>query len=368
MHQNKNRAVMLWTLSFGAFVVLLIAYGGFVRLSRSGLSIVDWRPVSGILPPLTQQAWQEEFSKYQATPEYQQINSAMNLPEYRRIFYIEWFHRILARLAGLVFVVPFLIFLATGRIPLKDVGIYVAMGCLFAAQALMGWIMVASGLVDRPSVSQFALAGHLFLALALVGASTWTVLNHRLGAPHGHRRGGWSRESLATVVGLGVLLVQIAYGAFAAGLRAGHVSDSWPLMLGRWIPRGLLSQIEPAALNLVSAPLTVAFIHRWYGLAALIAGAMAYSLVKRAAKVAEVRLALAFVSALSVLQFALGIAVVVSRVGIVLALWHQVNAIFLFVAVTFLLHGLRARDLAGEQSAGVSTRRVASGNSKTARG
>jgi cytochrome c oxidase assembly protein subunit 15 len=193
MPPTQNRAVMLWTLSFGLFAVLLVVYGGFVRLTRSGLSIVEWDPVSGVLPPLTQRARQEEFSKYQATPEYQQINSGMTLPEYREIFLIEWFHRILARLAGLVFAVPFFIFLAKGSIPLKEAGIYAVMGCLFVAQALMGWIMVATGLVDRSSVSQFALAGHLLLAFSLIGISAWSFLDQRWGITRRPCHAGWSK-------------------------------------------------------------------------------------------------------------------------------------------------------------------------------
>ncbi|HET6846966.1 MAG TPA: COX15/CtaA family protein, partial [Anaerolineales bacterium] len=169
MPRTRDRAVLVWILSFASFAVILVVLGGFVRLTRAGLSIVEWNPVYGAVPPLTQAAWQSEFSKYQLSPEYQQINKGMTLAAYQEIFLIEWVHRLLARTAGLVFAVPFFVLLWKRRIPLQEAPVYVLMGILFLAQALMGWIMVASGLVDRPAVSHYLLASHLFLALSLIG-------------------------------------------------------------------------------------------------------------------------------------------------------------------------------------------------------
>src|SRR5215204_2264646 len=150
MPQTSNRAVMRWLSIFATIVAFLIVFGAFVRLTRSGLSITEWNPVSGSVPPIGAQAWQEEFAKYQQTPEFKQINSNMTLEEYKYIFYIEWIHRFIARLAGLVYAIPVFYFLFTKKIPLKEFGIYFVMGLLFIAQAFAGWIMVASGLVERP--------------------------------------------------------------------------------------------------------------------------------------------------------------------------------------------------------------------------
>ncbi|MGZ9166322.1 MAG: COX15/CtaA family protein, partial [Anaerolineales bacterium] len=171
MPQTDNRAVMTtpalaggaravpsarvgnWLFTFALIVAFLIVFGGFVRLTRSGLSITEWNPISGTVPPIGEQAWQVEFTKYQKTPEFKQINSNMTLEEYQYIFYIEWIHRFIARFAGLVYAIPVFYFLFKKAIPFKEFGIYFVMGMLFIAQAFAGWIMVASGLIDRPSVS-----------------------------------------------------------------------------------------------------------------------------------------------------------------------------------------------------------------------
>jgi cytochrome c oxidase assembly protein subunit 15 len=344
MPRTQSRAVLTWIIAFGSFAVFLVVYGGFVRLTRSGLSIVEWNPVSGAVPPLTQQAWQVEFGKYQLTPEFRQINFDMTLEQYKEIFVIEWLHRMFARLAGLVFAVPFVVFALRRTIPTAEIGLYVVMGVLFLAQAVMGWIMVSSGLVDRPSVSPYLLTTHLFLALTLIGLSVWTALGHVYGFRDQKPGAKWSAASRATLVGLILLLAQMAYGGLTAGLKAGHVSDTWPLMLGRLVPNGLLSQVEPPALNLVAAPLTVAFIHRWLAFLVLIAALVIYWIVRRSSPAAQVRIGLSLITGLAALQIMFGIAVVLSGVEIALALMHQLNAIALFGTTIYVLHRLRARD------------------------
>src|SRR5688572_26190903 len=192
---SQNRAVMNWLFIFTIIVAFLIIFGGFVRLTRSGLSIVEWNPISGSMPPIGQQAWEGEFAKYQKTPEYIQVNSSMTLEEYKYIFYIEWIHRNLARLAGLAYAIPVFYFLFTKKIPFKEFGIYFIMGLLFISQAFAGWVMVASGLVDRPSVSHFNLTIHLLLALALLGLALGTALGHKYGFPDSTKKVKWSTPS-----------------------------------------------------------------------------------------------------------------------------------------------------------------------------
>ena len=236
MPQTHNRAVMNWLFTFAFIVAFLVVFGGFVRLTRSGLSITEWNPISGTVPPIGEQAWKVEFMKYQQTPEFKQINSNMTLEEYQYIFYIEWIHRFIARFAGLVYAIPVFYFLFKKTIPFKEFGIYFVMGMLFIAQAVAGWIMVASGLVDRPSVSHFNLTIHLLLALALLGLALWTALGHRYGFPDKSRKARWSLPSKLALVSFVFLIIQISYGGMTAGLKAGHVSDTWPLMFGKIIP------------------------------------------------------------------------------------------------------------------------------------
>ncbi len=178
MPKTQNHTVMIWIFTFSSVAFLLVILGGFVRLTRSGLAIVEWNPVSGAILPLDEKAWEDEFAKYQLTPEYLKVNSTMTLDQYKEIFTIEWIHRITARIAGFIFAIPFFIFLFKKNIPWKESGLYILMGILFLAQAILGWIMVASGLVDRPSVSPYLLVSHLFLALTLIGISLWTALGH----------------------------------------------------------------------------------------------------------------------------------------------------------------------------------------------
>src|SRR3990172_3343918 len=233
MPQTYNRAVMNWLFIFTFIVGFLVVFGGFVRLTRAGLSIVEWNPVSGALPPMGEAAWQQEFIKYQQTPEFKQVNLDMTLEEYQYIFYIEWIHRFIARFAGLVYAIPVFYFLFTKTIPLNDFGIYFVMGLLFIAQAFAGWIMVASGLVDRPAVSHFNLTIHLLLALSLLGLSLWTALGHKYGFPDQNKKAKWSLPSQLALLSFILLIIQISYGGMTAGLKAGHVSDTWPLMLDR---------------------------------------------------------------------------------------------------------------------------------------
>ncbi len=346
MPRTRDRAVMKWIMAFAILAAILVVFGGFVRLMRAGLSITEWKPVEGAIPPLTAAAWQSEFMKYQQTPEYRQINRGMTLAAYQEIFLIEWMHRLLARLAGFVFAIPFFVFLFQGRIPIREAALYVVMGLLFLAQAVMGWIMVSSGLIDRPAVSHLLLAAHLFLALSLIGLAVWTALGHAYGFRTAGRWAPWSRASKAALLITVLLLVQMAYGAFTAGLKAGHISDTWPLMLGRWVPLGLLQQVQPPALNLIAAPLTVAFIHRWLAVIVLAIGGVALYVIERLFPTTDVRRALQWAAALAVIQMGLGIGVVVSHVNVALALLHQANALALFTLAVCILQRLRSGDAA----------------------
>jgi cytochrome c oxidase assembly protein subunit 15 len=348
MPQTRNRAVMGWLFIFAVIVAFLVVFGGFVRLTRSGLSITEWNPISGTLPPLGEQAWLIEFDKYQQTPEFRQINFNMTLEEYKYIFYIEWIHRFIARFAGLVYAIPVFTFLFTKRIPFKEFGIYFLMGMLFIAQAFAGWIMVASGLVDRPSVSHFNLTIHLLLALALLGLSLWTALGHRYGFPAqdkkvedgapAHTR--WSLPSMLALLSFILLIIQISYGGMTAGLKAGHVSDTWPLMFGKLVPPNLFS----SWVNVFEVPQTIVFIHRWFAWLGVIAVLVVYYFTKKQNYPHEMANGLLWLTGAVFVQITLGVLTVLSYVNIVVALLHQANALVLFALGVYFIHRLRAMD------------------------
>jgi cytochrome c oxidase assembly protein subunit 15 len=336
----RNPTVMKWLFLFASLVAFLIIFGGFVRLTRSGLSITEWNPISGTVPPLGEAAWQQEFTKYQATPEFQQINFGMTLEEYKYIFYIEWFHRFLARFAGLVYAIPVFYFLFTKQIPFRDFGIYFLMGMLFIAQAFAGWIMVASGLVDRPSVSHFNLTIHLLLALTLFGLSLWTALGHKYGFPEKMKKAKWSLSSKLALLSFALLLVQIAYGGMTAGLKAGHVSDTWPLMFGKLVPPNLFSSF----INILESPQTIVFVHRWFAFAVFLAVAALYFAARKRGSSVEIHTGLHWLLGLVAFQILLGILTVLLRVQITVALAHQAGALSLFALLIYLIHRLRASD------------------------
>ena len=340
MPQTSNRAVMNWLLIFASIVAFLIVFGGFVRLTRSGLSITEWNPVSGSVPPTGAQAWQEEFAKYQQTPEFKQINSNMTLEEYKYIFYIEWIHRFIARLAGLVYAIPVFYFLFTGKIPLRKFGIYFVMGLLFIAQAFVGWIMVASGLVDRPSVSHFNLTIHLLLALALLGLSLWTALGHKYGFPDKSQNTKWSISTKLALVSFILLIIQITYGGMTAGLKAGHVSDTWPLMFGKLIPPNLFNSF----VDFFETPQTIVFIHRWFAFAVFVSMIVLYIAARKGNHSIEIKNGLNWLLGLVAFQILLGILTVVLHVQIAIALAHQAGALALFVLMIYFIHRFRAID------------------------
>jgi cytochrome c oxidase assembly protein subunit 15 len=344
MPKTQNTAVMKWLFVFAFVVAFLVVFGGFVRLTRSGLSIVEWNPVSGVLPPIGQQAWEEEFAKYQLTPEYQLINKdkGMDLAEYKFIFYMEWVHRLIARLAGFFYAIPVFYFLYKKTIPWKEFGVYFVMGMLFIGQAFMGWYMVYSGLIDRPSVSHFRLTIHLLFALSLFALALWTALGHKYGFPEYDKKAAWSLPSKLSAWSTVLLLIQISYGGLTAGLKAGHVSDTWPLMLGKWIPPNLFN----SWLNLFESPQTIVFIHRWFAWVGLIVVPLVYYVVKKQNYPAEIQKGLIWLIGVVVLQITLGVLTIWSYVNIVLALVHQANAIVLFGFAIYFIHRFRALDAA----------------------
>ncbi|MBI5842767.1 MAG: COX15/CtaA family protein [Chloroflexi bacterium] len=340
MPTTQNRAVMNWLFIFAFVVAFLVVFGGFVRLTRSGLSIVEWNPISGVVPPIGQQAWEEEFVKYQATPEYQKINTGMTLGEYQFIFYMEWIHRIIARLAGLFYAIPVFYFLFKKIIPFKEFGIYFWMGMLFIGQAFMGWYMVYSGLIDRPAVSHFRLTVHLLFAITLLGLALWTAFGHKYGFSDAGKKAKWSLPSKLAFWSTVVLIIQISYGGMTAGLKAGHVSDTWPLMLGKWIPANLFN----SWINLLEMPQTIVFVHRWFAWLGIILVPVVFYIVKKQNYPRGIQNGLLWLTGAAALQITLGIWTILSYVNIAVALVHQANALVLFALAIYFIHRFRALD------------------------
>lgn len=334
MTYQHNPAIKLWLYIVAGLIVFMVVFGGLVRLTRSGLSIVEWNPVSGVIPPMGEKAWEAEFVKYKQTPEYLKVNQGMTLAEYKKIFLLEYIHRLIARFAGLIVALPLLWWLIRGTIPWRHALVYVLIGIGFAFQGALGWYMVSSGLVNRPAVSHFRLTAHLLTALALLALTLWMAFQHSRGfipAPAGRRRGKGAAWFM-----LALLVLQIAYGGLVAGLKAGHVSDSWPLMFGRLIPAGLFATVQPAWKNLFEAATTVHFIHRWFAFAVLLTALFVWW--KIVPGQAELRPPILLILALTILQIVLGISVIWLHVPVWLALLHQLTALCLFMAMLWFLY------------------------------
>jgi cytochrome c oxidase assembly protein subunit 15 len=319
------RAVRLWLFAVAALVFAMVLVGGATRLTESGLSITRWQPVTGIVPPLGEAAWQDEFARYREIPQYARLNRDMTLDGFKTIYYWEWAHRLLARIIGAAFLLPLLWFWRQGRLA-GPVGrpILIATG-LLALEPIVGWWMVASGLSERVEVAQDRLAVHLMIATATFGALLWAAVELRRrprAAPH---------PRLAVLAGLVCLLVfcQIGLGALVAGLRAGLTYNSWPLMDGRLVPEGLFG-LAPWWRSLTEDVTTVQFQHRALAyLVVALALAQALAALRAAPGTALARRALG-VGALALGQGAIGVVALLLVVPIWAGLLHQAFAMLLF--------------------------------------
>jgi cytochrome c oxidase assembly protein subunit 15 len=344
------RVVRWWLLAVAALVFATVLVGGATRLTESGLSIVEWKPVTGTLPPLTQDAWEAEFAKYRAIPQYQAINRGMSLEQFKTIYWWEWAHRMLGRTIGAAFLLPFLWFLWRGWVDPQLRRRLWAIFALGAVQGAVGWWMVASGLADRISVSQYRLAFHLTLACVIYAALLWTAQRLAQRAPPATS----TRLRASALALLALVVVQIYFGALVAGLDAGLAYNTWPLIDGALVPAAdRLLFLTPAWRNIFENGLTVQFNHRMlaYGLwiAAMLHAADAARTLRRGPALTG---ALVLAAAVTI-QAAIGIATLLYQTPIALALLHQGMAIgVLTVAV---LHA--ARLVATESEPGHATGR-----------
>ncbi len=327
------RAIANWLFFVAALVVAIVAVGGITRLTESGLSITEWKPVSGVLPPLSEAQWLIEFEKYKQIPEYQQINRGMSLDEFKFIFFWEYIHRVIARLIGVAFALPLAWFWVKGMIPSGFKPRLVGLLLLGGLQGVIGWWMVASGLSERTDVSHFRLAAHLLLALFVLASLLWTArdmlnLAKNAAAPR-------ARITRFTAAVGAILFVQLLFGAFVAGLNAGLVTDQWPLMNDRFFPANEFA-MRSFWDAIVNDPYVLHWIHRWW---AWVAFAALLIFAIRVKKSGERGTSVA-IHALLGIQILLGIATVMSGVDITLAVLHQVVGALLVGAVTWGAHRL----------------------------
>jgi heme a synthase len=323
VNATHTRAIRLWLYAVAALVFAMVVVGGATRLTESGLSITEWRPVMGTPPPLNENEWRVEFEKYQATPQYRELNRGMSLDQFKTIYWWEWGHRLLGRLVGVAFLLPFLLFLWRGWVAPRLQPLLWFIFALGALQGAVGWWMVASGLADRVEVSQYRLATHLVLACAIYVALIWTAqrLEDRpvLMLP--------SRVRATAASLLVLVLLQIYLGALVAGLRAGYIYNTWPLIDGALLPDAARLLLDtPLWRNLFENPLTVQFDHRMLGYAIFV-GALLHALdvagaVRKGPALAG---AVALLTAIT-LQVGLGIWTLLGRVPLPVALAHQAMA------------------------------------------
>ena len=332
-------AVGWWLIACAALVYAMVVVGGVTRLTGSGLSMVRWHPVSGVLPPAGEDAWQREFDAYRASPEYRLVNRGMSLAQFKRIFRMEYAHRMLGRGVGIAFLVPFLVFLAMRAIPrgmvLRLAGVFVLGG----AQGVLGWYMVKSGLIDEPRVSQYRLAAHLSLAV-LIYVYLLHVALHMLDTGGSKRRDAAGIARWLTLAAGVSVFVTLVMGAFVAGLKAGQVYPTFPKMGGFWAPPGMF-EASPWWRNFFENPVTAQFTHRVLAFASCLMVVAAWGASLRAGVSRRARLwANASLVAVAA-QAALGVSTVLLHVPVSLAAGHQAGAIALLTCLVGLYHSTR---------------------------
>jgi len=332
-------AIVNWLLAVAGLVFAMVVVGGITRLTESGLSITEWKPITGALPPLNEADWMSEFQKYQQIPEYKEINgpAGMTLADFKFIYFWEWVHRLLGRLIGLAFAFPLLWFWMKKQIPDGYKARLVILLILGGLQGVIGWWMVASGLSERTDVSHYRLATHLLLALLILGALIWTALDLRLRI---RETGRTSRMTGFGTVVLAILFVELLLGAFTAGLNAGYVSNTWPLMYGKFFPPGIEWSAE-FLKTLSYHPVLIHFMHRWWAWVVVVALIVLARRIRKKHRKASVALHCAFGT-----QIVLGIATVLTSVDFSLAVLHQAVGALVVASTVWCVHLLGRRSVA----------------------
>ncbi len=331
-------AISNWLNAVALLVFIMVVVGGITRLTESGLSITEWKPITGAIPPLSAEAWESEFEKYKLIPEYIEVAgpAGMTLEEFKFIYFWEWVHRLLGRLIGLAFALPLAWFAIKRAIPPGYGGRLIGLLVLGGMQGFIGWWMVSSGLTERTDVSHFRLATHLLMAFVILGGLVWTALDLR---QYAKDKSGPARLTGFGLAVLGILFIQLLFGAYTAGLNAGFVSNTWPLMNGSLIPTGI--DWSNGVWNLINNhPVVVHFIHRWW---AWVTVGFLIVLARRIRK--QCRPASIAIHSTFGTQIVVGIVTVVTSVNIIYAVLHQAIGALLVIATTWGVHALGRNNL-----------------------
>lgn len=339
---SAPRGVVPWLVLVAALVFSMVVLGGVTRLTESGLSMTDWRPVTGWLPPMSETAWQAEFNRYRASPEYRQVNAGMSVEAFKTIFWFEYGHRLLGRIIGLAFFLPFTVFLAARRL---DRSLTLRLTCLLAVGALqgvVGWFMVKSGLVDRPSVSQYRLAMHLAIAFLIYGALVWNILGLRNRPDYGPAESGIEHKRRCSGWLLGLISLTVVSGAFVAGLDAGRYYNTFPLMDGSLIPADYQSSYfwwQNPFENIAA----VQFHHRVLAVLTVLA-VLAFWLANRGSQLTQhTRHVTRALVVMVLVQAGLGIVTLLNYVPVWLGALHQAGALVIFTFAIMVVCSLRQR-------------------------
>lgn len=339
MTRSERHSIGFWLLGVCTMVFVMVILGGVTRLTESGLSMVEWRPVGGFLPPLSEEAWQSAFEMYKASPEFIKVNFWMTLADFKTIYWMEFTHRVWGRAIGIAFLLPFIYFVARQRIDRKLMPKLVLAFILGGGQGVLGWYMVKSGLVDRPDVSQYRLTAHLGLAFLIYGYIIWVALDYlRTPMPHPAQAasafGTWLRLLVFWI------LFVVLTGGLVAGTDAGFAYNTFPLMDGAWVPAGLIDQ-TPWVLNFLENRTTIQFDHRILAiLTAAFVGGLWLS-ARRQPLSAETQRAIHYLAIALILQFTLGLLTLLLAVPVAIAALHQLGAVILFSAAIYAAHNFR---------------------------
>ncbi|WP_027138881.1 COX15/CtaA family protein [Gaetbulibacter saemankumensis] len=332
--KKDNNAVIYWLLTGCFMIFIMVVVGGITRLTDSGLSISNYKLITGTVPPIGDAEWQEAFELYKQYPEYQKLHSHFTLEDFKSIYFWEWLHRVIGRSIGLVFIIPFLYFLIKKRLTKKTIKKCLVLLSLGAFQGFLGWYMVKSGLVDMPDVSHFRLAAHLTTAFLTFAATLWVALDLKF--PDIKPANKPMKKFI--IAGYIVLIIQIVYGAFVAGLKAGLLHNHWPMMNeGKFLHFSALTY-EPFYLNLIENPSGIQFIHRTLAYLVVIFTYVIWRKSKSFSLTPEQKLGINALVSLVLLQFILGVFTILLQVPLWLGVAHQIGAFFLLTAMTFALH------------------------------
>ncbi|TVQ66256.1 MAG: heme A synthase [Balneolaceae bacterium] len=338
MTNSDKKLIRRWYWAGATLVFIILIIGGITRLTGSGLSMTEWQPIMGVIPPLNEAQWEEAFEQYKQYPEYQQINRGMGMAEFKVIFFWEYLHRMAARTLGIVFIVPFLWFLSRRIFDKKQFLRAVFLMTLGMGQALMGWYMVQSGLADIPAVSHYRLAAHLSLAFVIFGACVWFALDLR---PYKHSPGSGRKELIKWLWLFTLLLaVQIVWGAFVAGLNAGHIYNTFPKMFQYWFPPELWIS-EPLLINLVDNIVTVQWVHRVVGTLLAINVLAIWIRSYQLKTTITTKMWSLSLFAVVLIQYTIGVFTLIYHVPISLGVIHQAAAMILFGVLLGYLHFLK---------------------------